>query len=76
MMIASASIQSSGDPSVGIAQHEVCVEHIDLDLGIFADEDQPNVVSELRETLAKLGQIITGEQCAVTLLDERGERID
>jgi hypothetical protein len=69
-LITSAVIRAPGDPSVGIMGHEIHVEYLDFDPDCLAEEDQPAAVAELRAALARVGELVTGEPCAVWLLPQ------
>jgi hypothetical protein len=69
MIVRSAIITVAGDPSAGISDYQFTVEHIDMDTGLVAKEDEERMVDDLRAALASVAVAITGEQPSAVVLD-------
>lgn len=66
-IIREARLIAAGDPAVGIPDHEILVDHIDLDLGVFEKDDLQPTLSELCRGLAIAGNATTGERVTIHL---------
>lgn len=59
--IHSAYIEYPGDASVGIHDHVIDIEHVDLDLTVFADEDVGEVLADFVSSLDSMARAVFGD---------------
>lgn len=69
------TITAPGDPSVGIFFNPIHLGPIHFDLGIFDPDETPAIVFDLVQRLVDLGEVLTGEDCAVRLFDTEGRQL-
>jgi len=61
MTITEAWVTAPGDPSVGLPDHQMILNHLDLDLNVYEAEERCAIVKELRTRLQEIGSLVTGE---------------
>lgn len=74
-IIASAYIDAPGAPSVGIPSGTIHVEHLGFDLRLFAADEMREAANDLVKRLTALGEVVMGEPCVITLLDDEGRAV-